>query len=125
MVRGWQGDDEPGMRSGLADRQRARPSQYSVLSTQYSVLALGVLTLSGLVLRLVDLDRESFWLDEAGRAAIAAQPLAAIPTAVSVVELSPPLYHLLLHGWLRLVGDADGAVRLLSALLGAAAIPIT
>jgi hypothetical protein len=44
---------------------------------------------------------------------------------VGVIELSPPLYHLLLHGWTRLAGDGDFAGRLLSALLGAAAIPIT
>jgi 4-amino-4-deoxy-L-arabinose transferase-like glycosyltransferase len=74
---------------------------------------------------LADLGRESFWLDEAGRAAIAAQPLGTIPSAVGVIELSPPLYHLLLHGWLRLVGDGDFAARLLSALLGTAAIPAT
>ncbi len=86
---------------------------------------LALLTAGGLALRLVDLSRESFWLDEAGRAAIAAQPLGAIPGVVGVIELSPPLYHLLLHGWLRLVGDGDFALRLLSALLGAAAIPAT
>jgi mannosyltransferase len=107
----------------------ARP-RHSVLSTQYSVLicsrlAVGILTAAGLALRLADLGRESFWLDEAGRAAIAALPLGAIPHAVGVVELSPPLYHLLLHGWLRLVGGGDFALRLLSALLGAAAIPAT
>lgn len=87
--------------------------------------ALALLTAAALALRLVDLGRESFWLDEAGRAAIAARPLSAIPAAVSVIELSPPLYHLLLHGWTRLVGGGDVAVRLLSALLGAAAVPAT
>jgi hypothetical protein len=95
----------------------------AVLSTQYSVLAAA--TAAGLVLRLADLGRESFWLDEAGRAAIAALPLATIPGAVGVVELSPPLYHLLLHTWQRLVGADDVALRLLSALLSAAAIPAT
>jgi 4-amino-4-deoxy-L-arabinose transferase-like glycosyltransferase len=87
--------------------------------------ALALLTAAALALRLVDLGRESFWLDEAGRAAIAARPLSTIPAAVSVIELSPPLYHLLLHGWTRLVGGGDVAVRLLSALLGAAAVPAT
>ncbi|HZR98655.1 MAG TPA: glycosyltransferase family 39 protein, partial [Chloroflexota bacterium] len=98
---------------------------YSSLITHHSSLVLALLTAGGLALRLVDLGRESFWLDEAGRAAIAAQPLGAIPSAVGVIELSPPLYHLLLHGWLRVVGDGDVAARLLSALLGAAAIPAT
>src|SRR5581483_5816516 len=101
-------------------------AQRSALSTrvaEHAILAL--LTGGGLALRLVELGRESLWLDEAGRAAIAALPLAAIPSAVGVLELSPPLYHLLLHGWLRLAGDGDYALRLLSVLLGAAAIPAT
>src|SRR5581483_1760856 len=98
---------------------------YSSLITHHSSLVLALLTAGGLALRLVDLGRESFWLDEAGRAAIAAQPLGASPSAVGVIALSPPLYHLLLHGWLRVVGDGDVAARLLSALLGAAAIPAT
>ena len=51
--------------------------------------------------------------------------MADIPHAVGVVELSPPLYHLLLAGWRRLAGDGDYALRLLSVLLGTAAIPAT
>ncbi|HZU05692.1 MAG TPA: glycosyltransferase family 39 protein [Chloroflexota bacterium] len=86
-------------------------------------LLLGGILLVGLALRLWELGRESFWLDEAGRAAIAALPLPAIPAGVRAIELSPPLYHLLLHGWVQVVGGDDYAVRLLSALLGASAIP--
>jgi hypothetical protein len=101
-------------------------TQYSVLSTLVSEYALlSGLILAGLALRLVALDRESFWLDEAGRAAIADLPLLAIPAAVGVVELSPPLYHFVLHGWTRLLDSGDGAIRLLSVLLGTAAIPLT
>ncbi|HZT05515.1 MAG TPA: glycosyltransferase family 39 protein [Chloroflexota bacterium] len=68
-------------------------------------------------MRLHDIARESFWLDEAGRAAIAHLPLSQIPGAVSVVELSPPLYHLLLHVWMLAFGDTDAALRLFSAVL--------
>jgi Dolichyl-phosphate-mannose-protein mannosyltransferase len=78
------------------------------------VAALGVIAVA---LRLWQIDRESFWLDEAGRAAIAALPFGQIAHGVAVVELSPPLYHLLLAVWVRLVGDGDRAVRMLSALL--------
>jgi hypothetical protein len=88
-------------------------------------LLLSGILLVGLALRLWELGRESFWLDEAGRAAIAALPLPALPAGVRAIELSPPLYHLLLHGWMRVVGSDDYAVRLLSALLGASAIPAT
>lgn len=80
--------------------------------------------LAGLALRLWDVGRESFWLDEAGRAAIASLPLADVPHSVAVVELSPPLYHLLLHFWMRFVGSGDVAVRLLSALLFVPSVPL-
>src|SRR5205823_5920408 len=34
-----------------------------------------------------------------------------------VVELSPPLYHVVLHAWMGVASDGDGAVRSLSAFL--------
>src|SRR5438552_2412388 len=86
--------------------------------------AVGALALVGLGIRLVGLDTESMWLDEAGRAAIAALPLGQIPHAVQVVELSPPLYHILLHAWIGLAGDGDLAVRLFSALLVLPTVPL-
>ncbi len=114
-----------GARSRVPGGRAADKAWLSVARPAPGPWLVVALTATGLALRLADLGRESFWLDEAGRAAIAALPLAAIPHAVGVVELSPPLYHLLLHGWLRIVGDGDYALRLLSALLGAAAIPAT
>jgi len=67
--------------------------------------------------RLIELQRESLWLDEAGRVAIASLPGAQIAGGVAVVELSPPLYHYALALWLRIAGDGDGSVRLLSVAL--------
>jgi hypothetical protein len=83
----------------------------------------------GLLLRLHDIGRESLWLDEAGRVAIALLPLDRIAAGVAVLELSPPLYHYLLAAWVRLFGSGElaawvrlfgsgeGAVRALSAVL--------
>src|SRR5581483_9348908 len=82
------------------------------------------LTLLGLGLRLFDIDRESLWLDEAGRVAIALRPTWDIAHAVGVIELSPPLYHYALHAWIALAGDSDGAVRVLSALLVLPTVPL-
>lgn len=79
-------------------------------------LLLVALTVVAVGVRLHDIGRESLWLDEAGRAAIATLPLGEILSAVAVVELSPPLYHLLLHLWGRLAGDGDISLRLFSAL---------
>lgn len=87
-------------------------------------LSLIVLMAAGLAVRLFEIGRESLWLDEAGRVAIASLPLAQIPTGVAHVELSPPLYHFLLHGWMRVAGPSDEAVRALSAVLVVPSIPV-
>ena len=90
-----------------------------------TILALALITVLAWALRLVDLGQESLWLDEAGRVAIATAPLGDIPHRVAVIELSPPLYHFLLHGWVAAFGGADFSVRLLSALLGMLAVPLS
>jgi 4-amino-4-deoxy-L-arabinose transferase-like glycosyltransferase len=43
---------------------------------------------------------------------------------IGSIDQHPPLYYLLLHLWSALHGDSPYAVRLLSALFGAATIPI-
>jgi hypothetical protein len=102
------------LRASVAAWTRAG-SRPAVLTSPAVLLAAA--TLLGLLLRLHDIVRESLWLDEAGRVAIAALPLGEIPPAVGVVELSPPLYHFVLHFWMLAFGDGDLAVRLLSVLL--------
>lgn len=96
------------------------------MERRYSTgLALVLITALAAGLRLVYLDQESLWLDEAGRVAIAVAPLGEIPHRMAVIELSPPLYHVLLHGWIAAFGRSDVSVRLLSALLGVLAVPLS
>jgi outer membrane biosynthesis protein TonB len=40
------------------------------------------------------------------------------------IDQHPPLYYALLHGWMRLVGDSEFAVRTLSALFGTLTVPV-
>lgn len=76
------------------------------------------------LVRLTALGRESLWLDEAISYLAAQLPLEQI--ASNTVQSShPPLYYLLLHFWLRLVPNADTAVKLLSTIFGIALIPAT
>jgi uncharacterized membrane protein len=100
------------------------PGGHRAPGPAFDVTVVVVVALLGLALRLVDLGREPLWLDEAGRIAIAELPLAEIAHGVQVVELSPPLYHYLLHAWLALAGGSDESVRLLSALLVIPAVPL-
>src|SRR4029079_296335 len=39
------------------------------------------------------------------------------------IDQHPPLFYLLLHGWIALLGDTPGALRSLSALTSFLAIP--
>ncbi len=85
-------------------------------------LQLGALLLLGTTLRLINLGRESLWLDEAISYLAARMPLAQI--AKNTVQSShPPLFYFLLHFWLKLMPDTDTAVKLLSVLWGILLIP--
>jgi 4-amino-4-deoxy-L-arabinose transferase-like glycosyltransferase len=62
------------------------------------------------------------WLDEALSVDIARLPVLRLLTALRH-DGSPPLYYLLLHGWMWLFGSSDAAVRLLSSLVSVATLP--
>ncbi len=84
---------------------------------------LGGLLLLGTILRLINLGRESLWLDEAISYLTAQLSIAQI--ANNTVQSShPPLYYLLLHFWLKFVPNTDTAVKFLSVLWGILLIPV-
>ena len=56
------------------------------------------------------------WLDEALSVEIARLPLAQLPDALRQ-DGAPPLYYLLLHAWIAMLGEGTTTVRLLSVLL--------
>lgn len=85
------------------------------------LIALAAVAVAGLVLRVWQ--RSPLWLDEALSANIAALPLSDIPGALRR-DGHPPLYYVVLHVWQDVVGDGDTAVRLLSAIVGLALIPL-
>lgn len=64
------------------------------------------------------------WLDEALSVNIARLPLPDLAGALRR-DGSPPLYYVLLHGWTRLFGTGDPAVRALSGLIGVATLPLS
>ena len=77
---------------------------------------------AGTIIRIATLDRLSLWLDEAFSVWHSRQSTLAIWNDLS--DGHPPLYYLALHYWLTM-GDSEWWVRLPSALLGAATIPLT
>jgi len=80
-----------------------------------------VLVTVGLVLRLVTVS--DLWLDEALSVNIAKLPLVDIPAALGR-DGHPPLYYVLLHLWISVVGDGDLAVRSLSGVASVVTLPV-
>jgi uncharacterized membrane protein len=80
-----------------------------------------LVVVAGVALRF--LATSPLWLDEAQSVAISRLPLPQLFTALRE-DAAPPLYYLLLHGWMGIVGSGDWAVRSLSGLFAVAALPL-
>src|SRR3954454_3825368 len=65
--------------------------------------------------------RSDLWLDEALTVNIAKLPLDRLRQAL-LHDGAPPLYYVVLHGWIRVFGSSTTAVRALSGVLGVVAI---
>jgi mannosyltransferase len=85
--------------------------------------ALLVAIAVSVLFRTGDLDA-GLWIDEGIAVGIASHPLADIPGLLRA-DGSPPLYYLLLHGWLAVTGGGDAAARSLSLLFAAATVPVS
>jgi hypothetical protein len=84
--------------------------------------ALALLVTGSLLLRSGAL-HAGYWIDEAIAVGIASHPLSGIPHALAQ-DGSPPLYYVLLHGWMALFGTSEPATRALSELFAVLAIPV-
>jgi mannosyltransferase len=82
---------------------------------------LALIVLAGVAARLHS--QSALWLDEALSVHIARLPLSQLPDALRA-DGSPPLYYLLLHGWIAVFGQSANAVRALSSLFALAALPL-
>jgi mannosyltransferase len=84
--------------------------------------ALVVLVAISLLLRTTALG-EGYWIDEAIAVGIASHPLHEIPATLAL-DGSPPLYYLLLHGWMGITGTAEAETRVLSLVFALLAVPV-
>jgi len=85
--------------------------------------AAGVL-LAGALLRLLALGREGLWCDEAYTALLIRQPPGELIASLLGQDDAPPLFYLLQKLITSLLGDGEGALRLLPALSGIAGIGV-
>ncbi len=76
-----------------------------------------LILLLALGLRLLKIDAQSIWWDEGHSIFVASQPLPQIPT-LPAMDVHPPAYFALLHGWLAVAGSSEFALRYLSLLFG-------
>src|SRR5450759_1174580 len=90
--------------------------------SSYTVALLAIVILA-LFLRVYHWGTQSVWYDEAFSIWVAKMDLAQL-ARVTAADTHPPLYFLILHGWIGLFGDSELAVRFLSALFGVLAIPM-
>lgn len=78
------------------------------------------LVVVGVLLRFMATSQ--LWLDETLSVNIARLPLRQIPGALRH-DGAPPLYYLLLHGWMRVFGESNFAVRALSGVVSCITLP--
>lgn len=69
------------------------------------------------IFRLPELTRSPLWYDELFSLGVAELPLGDSLRRIIADHTNPPLFYLLLKGWMALGGDSDHWVRLLSCLL--------
>jgi hypothetical protein len=96
------------------------PLAWGSWTRAFQVLIVGALVV-GVVLRFVT--RSPLWLDEALSVDIARLPFSQMIEALRH-DGHPPLYYLLLHGWMALFGEGDVAVRALSGVFTVLALPL-
>ncbi|MBK8798083.1 MAG: hypothetical protein IPM07_17895 [Anaerolineales bacterium] len=86
--------------------------------------AVLLLIVAGVGLRALRLAWQPLWWDEGYSVYFATEPLARM-FDLTAHDIHPPLYYLLLHGWIAWWGSPQPLVdRSLSVLFGAAALPL-
>ena len=102
----------------LGDADTARPIPVEAWIT-------GALVVIAAVIRIVVINDQSLWQDEALTAYEAQLPLGAMINTVVHVETTPPLYFVVIWAWAHLFGNGAVALRSVSALAGVALVPIS
>jgi len=110
-------------RAGTATDHHADQREQPPLGRQPSwlVVATGFVLVLAVVVRFATVS--ALWLDEAQTVAIARLPLGDLAEGLRH-DGAPPLFYVLLHGWMSVFGDGDLAVRFLPGVFGVAALPL-
>jgi mannosyltransferase len=110
----------PGARPAIADHG-PRSAPPSSPAPTLALAAVALVVVGGVVLRFWT--GSTLWFDEAQSVAVARLPVGDLLEALAH-DGHPPVYYLLLHGWMAAFGESDAAVRALSGILAVAALPL-
>ncbi len=83
-----------------------------------------LLVLFAFALRLYHLDFQSLWRDEMDAIRFARRDLSGLQPLFVTPGHNGALYYLILHFWIRLVGDTEFGVRFLSLVCGVLSMPL-
>jgi 4-amino-4-deoxy-L-arabinose transferase-like glycosyltransferase len=108
--------------AGLGERRPLVLEAARAVSTEVWIL-LALIALAA-VIRIVTLDNQSLWADEALTSYEAGLPFGAMLHTVAHVETTPPLYFVIVWAWTRIFGPGAVALRSVSAIAGVAVVPI-
>jgi mannosyltransferase len=106
----------PLLRVPIRDRVRAVSAETWLL---WGVI--GVAT----VIRILTINNQSMWADEALTAYEARLPLGAMAHIVQQYETTPPLYFFVVWAWAHVFGTGAVALRSVSTIAGVALVPIS
>jgi mannosyltransferase len=102
----------------------SRLSWDAVREVPADIWALVALVALAAVIRVLVIDNQSFWMDEALTAYETHLGFGGMLRTVAHVETTPPLYFVLIWGWAHLFGSNEVALRSLSTIAGIALVPI-
>ena len=108
-------------RGGRLTGPRVLDAARSISTDVWIVAALVVVAT---VIRVITIDTQSFWQDEALTAYEAGLPFGAMLHTVVRVETTPPLYFILAWLWGHLFGVGEVSLRSISVVAGIALVPI-
>lgn len=98
-------------------RQRASRPAIEELNRRLGWALPAIATLVFGIFRLPELTRSPLWYDELFSMGVAGLPVADALRRIVADHTNPPLFYILLKGWMALGGEGDHWVRLLPCLL--------
>ncbi len=105
-----------------AEAQQVQSQQKTALDARLQrnrriMLFMAALFVIAILLRVANLTAQSLWADEGNSVRVTERPLALVIDAARA-DVHPPGYYLLLWGWVKLFGQSETAVRMLSVVAG-------